>query len=247
MSDINVKENVSQYGKDILEQGTYSNVDSLAIQLAGQRINDALFNAYSIKDKKVLDIGCGDGRASIDYLNYGAIYVKGYEPCKEAVDAANNIAIEKGLTDKLSFEVGNIYSLNITDSIYDVAVLRSIIHHLPDPQRAFYALAPFTEKILIMEPNGFNPFLKAIERLSSYHRAHQEQSFTLWKIKKWMANAGFAIRTFTYVNLVPVLCPDWFARVCKFFEPGVEKIPVLKQICCGQVIIYAEKVSQRSP
>lgn len=240
MADRNTKDNVAQYSQDILARGSYSDKVSLAIQLAGKRINDGLFTAYPVLGKRVLDIGSGDGRADLDFLAYGAAYVQGYEPCREAVDSATRMAQEKGLSGRLRFEYGNIYDLNISES-FDVTVLRSILHHLADPQRAFHAIVPFTERLLIMEPNGFNPVLKLIERFSSYHRAHEEQSFTLWKIKSWMEDAGFEIKSATYINLVPNLCPDWFAKLCKFFEPVVEAIPLVRHIACGQVIIYAEK------
>lgn len=242
MPDINTKNNVAQYARDILEHGAYSNKVSLAIQLAGKRINDGLFKAYPVEGKRVLDIGSGDGLADLDFLSYGAVYVKGYEPCKEAVEIAQVMTVEKGLTNHLNFEVGNIYELEPKEQ-FDVTVLRSIIHHLPDPQRALQAIAPFTQRLLIMEPNGFNPVLKIIEKTSSYHRAHEEQSFTLWRLKMWLEKAGFKIKTSTYINLVPNLCPDWLARICKFFEPLVEKVPLVRHICCGQVIIYAERTT----
>jgi 2-polyprenyl-3-methyl-5-hydroxy-6-metoxy-1,4-benzoquinol methylase len=190
MAVINVKDNVSQYGRDILERGSYSDTVSLAIRLAGKRINDGLFAACPVEGKRVLDIGSGDGLADLDFLSYGAASVNGYEPCGETVERAKAMAAEKGLADRLSFEKANIYELNPGER-FDVTVPWSLVHHPPDTRLACLALAPFTERLLIMEPNGLNPVLKVIERVSAYHRAHEEQSLTLRRTRKWPKNAGF--------------------------------------------------------
>ncbi len=42
-----------------------------------------------------------------------------------------------------------------------------------------------------------------------------------------------------FLNLVPVFCPDWLARLLKVFEPVVERIPLLRVIACGQYVLRA--------
>ncbi|GHS95535.1 hypothetical protein AGMMS50276_11560 [Synergistales bacterium] len=137
--------------------------------------------------------------------------------------------------------VGDIYNLNV-DKRFDVALLTGVLHHLSDPERAIKAIASLrVDKIIICEPNGWNPVLKLIERFSSYHVAHEEQSFTLETVKSWCKVAGLSIEATKYLNLVPLFCPDWMAKICKFFEPLVEALPLIRTVCCGQFIVVARK------
>jgi len=92
-----------------------------------------------------------------------------------------------------------------------------------------------------MEPNGLNPILKIIEKTSTYHIEHEEQSFTLRRIERWLNENGFNIKKYSYVNIIPFFCPDWFAKILRFVMPLFESIPLIKKLYCGQLIILAER------
>ena len=59
------------------------------------------------------------------------------------------------------------------------------------------------------------------------------------QICHWLATAGLAVRSSGVVNLVPMFCPDLMAKICRQAEPVVERIPLLRDIACGQSIIVA--------
>jgi cyclopropane fatty-acyl-phospholipid synthase-like methyltransferase len=204
---------------------------------------DAMIAMYPPAGRRLLDIGCGDGANSLMYFNLlsdneGGASLLGIDPSEPALEAARKRFAEAGLAGRARFEPGNIYDLSLQEH-FDCAVLWGVLHHLPDPAEALKAAAPLTDTVLIVEPNGNNPMVKILEKLSRYHREHEEQSFRFRSIRGWLEAAGFPSVRCELVNLVPMFCPDWLAGICKFLEPAVEAAPGLRDIACGQYVILA--------
>jgi SAM-dependent methyltransferase len=237
----NTKANVAAFSRDVTEDGSYAYTKNhLSALLANKRISEAFAALYPAVGKRLLDLGCGDGTYSLELARAGAEYVLGVDPSEAAVATASAKAAAGGLAAKVGFCLGNIYDLAITEH-FDCLVLRGVLHHLPNPGKALRAAAPLADNILIMEPNGLNPVVKIIEKTSRYHREHEEQSFSLSCIRAWLEAAGFRQCVCRHVNLVPMFCPDWLARVCKTLEPIVETLPIIRNITCGQYIILGLK------
>jgi hypothetical protein len=141
------------------------------------------------------------------------------------------------------FEAGNIYALKeqVPDGFFDCVVLRGILHHLPDPKKAIDCISSLANTVIILEPNGCNPVLKLLERFSRYHIEHEERSFLAGAMQSWCESAGLNVTVTEYLNLVPMFCPDWMATLCRAVEPIVEKIPLVRELGCGQCIIVARQ------
>jgi hypothetical protein len=116
-----------------------------------------------------------------------------------------------------------------------------VLHHLPDPARAISGLKAFGGTVVVLEPNGNNPVLKLLEKYSRYHVEHEERSFSPSLIHSWFTNNGFRVTHSKVFNLVPMFCPDWMAKVLRIVGPFVERLPLIKGIACGQVVIVARK------
>jgi SAM-dependent methyltransferase len=241
---ITTKKNVDQFDDDVRRTGSYAyTAERLSARLANARISRSISEAYDFRDKAVLDLGCGDGTYSLELPGFGARRVLGIDPAAVAVSAATEKAHAAGLSDVVQFEVGNIYALDphVASGGFDCIVLRGVLHHLPDAPGALMALAGMAPAILILEPNGFNPVLKVLEKVSAYHVAHEERSFTPGQLRSWVEAAGFRVRTSSVVNLVPMFCPDWMARPLRLVEPVVEHLPGLRAIACGQIVLVGER------
>jgi hypothetical protein len=83
--------------------------------------------------------------------------------------------------------------------------------------------------------------LKLLERFSRYHIDHEERSFRPGVICKWLTAAGLTVRSSRVLNLVPFFCPELAAKALRAIEPLVERIPLLRDIACGQSIIVATR------
>jgi hypothetical protein len=80
-----------------------------------------------------------------------------------------------------------------------------------------------------------------LEKVSTYHVEHEEQSFAPATLRRWCFRAGFASVSVQYLNLVPYFCPNWMARLGRLIGPVAERIPLLRQLCCGQCLIVAKR------
>ena len=236
--------NVEQFNKDIISHGSYVyNNGRLSSEFASERTNREIENNYSFAGKRVLDLGCGDGRYSLYLASTLPVEsVVGIDAAELVVEVNNEKAETLGLNDKVRFQVGDIYNLELKEH-FDCVVMRWMMHHLPDPALAIKKIASLTDTLIIADPNGWNPVLKLLERFSPYHIEHDEKSFVLRNVVKWVEQAGFNVSHTKYVNLVPMFCPDWMAKICKTFEPVVEMLPIVRNICCGQFILIADASS----
>ena len=226
------------FDKDAREQGSYSyTIDRLSGRTSNQRINAAMFGFNLLQGKSVIDVGCGDGTYTAGLFEGGADSVLGVEPGAEAVEVARkkNTAVVGRVPE---FRVCNAYDLESLGRTFDVAVVRGVIHHIPDPLRGIRQMCKVAKDILVVEPNGYNPVLKIIERLSPYHRAHQELSYTRATLADWFAEAGATLQAHAYIGLVPFFCPDWMVRPLKAMEGIVESLPLVRTLMCGQVVMH---------
>lgn len=191
----------------------------------------------SFAGKKIIDIGCGDGKYSAEFAKFGPAKVFGIDTAAAAIDAAT----KRNIGDRrFEFAVGSVYNLAVYHGQFDIALVRGVLHHLSDPPRAIAEILKTAHTMIIIEPNGFNPVLKVLEKVSRYHREHKERSFLPPMLRHWSVEAGGRITKSCYIGLVPMFAPDFLAKLCKTFEPFVERTPVVRQICCAQYVFCVE-------
>jgi ubiquinone/menaquinone biosynthesis C-methylase UbiE len=95
-----------------------------------------------VRNKKVMDLGCGDGGFGSDLLQLGVIHYTG-------VDGSTNMikyAQENLMSDKADFILSNLEDLQTDDNEYDLILSRMVLHYIAelDPlmQKVYTALKP---------------------------------------------------------------------------------------------------------
>jgi ubiquinone/menaquinone biosynthesis C-methylase UbiE len=234
--------NVDSFNEDVQSNDGYRYTTNAQIssRFANERITDAILACADVRGKEILDVGCGDGATTVHLFDRGRpALIHGLDPAASAVDCARKRVGDRAIT----VSVGSAYELPYPDDRFDLTVLRVVLHHMDRPADALREALRVSRRILVVEPNGFNPVLKVLEKVSPYHRAHDEKSFTSWRLDGWVKNQGGVITRRQWIGVVPMFFPSGCARFMKFWEPLVERIPLVRQIACGQYVFVAERAS----
>ncbi len=242
MARIQTEKNISKFNQDAKKTFgyLYTTKGKLSSKIANERLSIAVIAIIgNVKNKSVIDVGCGDGTYTFELLKHEPKNILGVDPAIEAIKIANN-SIKK--YKNIEFKVENIYSLSDLNKKFDIAIVRGVIHHLYEPLKAIVELLKIARTIVIIEPNGYNPLLKLIEKLSPYHRNHEEKSHYPKQLDMWFERHNGKIQKRLYCGLVPFFCPDIIAKLLKIIEPFIEKIPFINKIMCA---VYISKISSQ--
>lgn len=236
MSELMLEKNIDSFNNDTNKFGgyVYTNTNRLSALISNQHITDTILDLVDTRDKNVIDVGCGDGTYSIETLRQGKPKMLfGFDPSIGAIRSAREKA--KSL-DNISFSTGNIYTYTCSEK-FDIAILRGVLHHLYQPEKAIAQVAKYANKIIIAEPNGYNPVLKIIEKVSKYHREHEEKSYSPFLLNHWVKKHGGTITTTKYTGTVPFFCPDHISKWLKSIEPFIERLQLINMLVCGSYYV----------
>ncbi len=244
-----LERNVKAFDADVsTNQGyLYTNTTKLSSFLSNQRISKEIIQGLDVADKTILDVGCGDGTYTLELLASRPCKVVGFDASQSGIEVAlvNKSQLALELQPKIDFIHADIYQF-VPQEYFDVVVVRGLIHHLYEPEQAIAQISRWGKEIIVVEPNGYNPVLKLIEKLSSYHRQHEEKSYCPHTLKRWFQQQGTEIVEESYIGLVPFFCPEALAKVLKKMEPWVESIPLLRNFACGQFVFKAKVLNTTS-
>jgi uncharacterized protein YbaR (Trm112 family) len=95
------------------------------------------WSADEMRDRLVLDVGCGAGRFSEIALSTGARLVS--LDYSEAVDACR---ANLGADERLNVIQGDVYTLPFRHGVFDFVYCFGVLQHTPDVARAFASLRP---------------------------------------------------------------------------------------------------------
>lgn len=234
------KHNVAEFNSDVTENSGYrytTNAPYSSI-VANERITRAVLASIPKSASKIVDVGCGDGSYSaLIAAAFPKAAVVGFDPAATAIEVA------KAKHPAVDFNVGDILNLSsFPNQFFEIAVVRGVIHHLPDPAGGIANAAKLGDRIIVVEPNGNNPILKYIEKHSQYHIDHEEQSFSSKQLVAWCNATGYQVTKLDYIGFVPYFFPTIPARVIHFFQPWLEKIGWLKKYFAAQIVITYQRM-----
>lgn len=236
---------IKQFDQDVINNGgyLYTNNPPKSSILANNRLTEITLQRLDIKNKKIIDFGCGDGIYTEQLFQKGRpkllvgtdASVQGIKKAKKNYEQKNK---------HLFFKAESCYKISYQDECFDTAIARGLLHHLEKPSAAIKEMTRVADQIFIIEPNGNNPILKIIEKYSAYHQKHQEKSYLPDDLKKWIFDCGFKTESENYIGLVPFFCPDFIAMILKVIEPIFER-SFLNKYVCAVCVIKASKLKRK--
>ncbi len=133
----------------------------------------------NIKNKRMLDLGCGNGWAAINYARKGAHVIGidvSYESLKMALDTCRN----KRLNKNVYFVVGSAETMPFKGK-FDFIIGISILHHLclNDAVRSVKASLKDGGVAYFMEPLTHNPLIRLYRIMTPKRRTPNEKPLTI--------------------------------------------------------------------
>lgn len=171
------EKNIETFRSDILANGTYqySNTRKLSSRLSGKRTSNIIHQMLGcVKGKRIIDIGCGDGIFTRELIALNPQFITGIDPNEAAIAVAKESVAN---IENIEFNVMGAYQIPPIKK-YDIAIIRGVLHHLDQVEKAINIICNIAEVIVVAEPNGFNPVLKIMEKVSPYHILHEEKSYS---------------------------------------------------------------------
>ena len=130
----------------------------------------------SSKGARVIEYGCGTGSYAFKLAQNGAELVTGIDISPVAIEKAQAIAINQGVTSKTSFEVMNAENLEFAPNSYDLICGSGILHHL-EIDLAMDSIVKVLQpdgKAIFVEPLGHNFLINLYRRLTPSIRSEDE-------------------------------------------------------------------------
>jgi ubiquinone/menaquinone biosynthesis C-methylase UbiE len=232
--------NAQPFQEDALLRGgyLYSTGAPLSSRMANERLTTATLAIAALRDQRVLDIGCGDGTYSVELFDRAhPAELHGIDPAEAAIKVARSKIGKRSI----QFDMGSAYDLPYPADRFDAAHLRGVLHHLDDPVQALREALRVAATVVVIEPNGYSPVLKLLERVSRYHRQHGEKSYAPHRLKGWVEGLGAEVTRAVYAGLVPMFTYDGVARAIKVVEPLVESLPLVRNVACAVYVFSATR------
>jgi 2-polyprenyl-3-methyl-5-hydroxy-6-metoxy-1,4-benzoquinol methylase len=160
-----------------------------------------LLDHVDLKQKLLLDAGCGTGIFSVEAARRGATVV--------GLDCGKNLLLEtrrKGITSVLA---GDVARMPVRDATFDVVVSSECVEHTPAPR------ATLQELVRVLRPGGWlvvtcpNAFwrwscsLANALKLRPYHGLENWPSWT--ELRTWTSQAGVRVHQQVGLHLFPFI------------------------------------------
>lgn len=141
---------------------------------------------YDATGKDVLDYGCGEGRVAFEALSDGAATVTGLDISEERISRAQEIATERGVSDRATFIAGDATNTDFQDGSFDLILGGAILHHM-DLRKAFCEIRRVLKpggRAVFVEPLIHNPILRLGRLLTPSARTPDETPLSVadWEL-----------------------------------------------------------------
>jgi len=140
-----------------------------------------------LKDKVVLDYGCGPGWLSVKLAERGA-QVYGIDISEKCISVAKRRfhSLPVPVNFKVRFDVMDAHSLEFSDDFFDFVFGEGMLHHL-DLERAYKEVSRVLKpggRAFFVEPLAGHPLVGLFRRLTPNARTRDEKPLTMEDIEK---------------------------------------------------------------
>lgn len=160
----------------------------------------------TLRDRVILDVGTGTGRAALFLAREGA-RVTGVDASSEMLAVARRRATEEGAT--VRFLVGDAHSLDFEDRSFDVAVSLRVIMHTPRWPQCIAELCRVAGRLVIVDYPSAHSFaaLESIARAVAHAVGVDTEPYRVFTdraVAAAFASHGFRVRSVHRQFVLPI-------------------------------------------
>jgi ubiquinone/menaquinone biosynthesis C-methylase UbiE/uncharacterized protein YbaR (Trm112 family) len=229
---------------------TYS---AYKLQPFWKSVDKITFDAWRreiIPGKKLLDVGCAEGRSTFEFLDQD-IDVIGFDISRQLVRQAIRRYKNGKYKARALFFVADATTFPFIDSILDYVLVYGVLHHLPDPQKTCKEINRVLRPggVYFGSENNKSVFRRIFDFLQKvfplwYEEAGPEAMLSLKAFQTYFKDTTMVISYRTCVFLPPHIVniiPEKFGfHLMRIVDFGCKKLPFLKDNG-GLVVIRAQK------
>jgi ubiquinone/menaquinone biosynthesis C-methylase UbiE len=191
---------VKNYFEDIAQEfdNIYDNEGTLITKITNklfrkslyERIPISLEECGDIKDKTIIDIGCGSGRLCYLLAKENASKVVGVDYSQQMIDIAKEFVKKKDLEEKIQFECVDFFVKYETKEKFDISIALGVFDYLQNPEKFLDKMKMVTkEKIIVSYPAKY-AFQAPIRKVWLYSRKCPVFFYTEPQLQRIYENAG---------------------------------------------------------
>lgn len=128
-----------------------------------------------VRDKKLLNLGCGAGEEAIYFAKKGAT-VWAIDISSQMLKVAKKLATRFGLTKGITFKKDNAEDLSFPENYFDLIFGNSVLHHVNIEKAAkeTYRVLKKGGKAVFIEPLIYNPLINYYRKIAHCVRTPRE-------------------------------------------------------------------------
>ena len=159
-----------------------------------------------IKDRSIVDVGTGTGRAAI-LMARGGARVTAVDASEEMLEVAKERAAAERL--KIRFVRGDAHALQFADREFDVAICLRVLMHAPDWRRCVTELCRVAERLVIFDyPAALSVALvESLSRRLVHTLGARTEAYRVFSdraIRQALAESNFRVRSVHRQFVMPI-------------------------------------------
>tara|TARA_B110000116_G_C16763245_1_gene549514 strand:+ start:222 stop:887 length:666 start_codon:yes stop_codon:yes gene_type:complete len=135
-----------------------------------ERMPIALEECGDIKNKTIIDIGCGSGRLCYILAKENALKVTGVDYSQQMIDIAKDFVKQKGFQEKVDLECIDFFTKFQADNKFDISIALGVFDYLQDPKKFLLKMKSVTNGKIIASYPAKYAFQTPIRKVWLYSR-----------------------------------------------------------------------------